>query len=684
MPGENAALVDDLRSMGLAADGPLDGRYGDPEKSYLIHNPTREQMFELGRRHGQESVVFCGGGGHRELLYTNGPNAGKAHPGLATHDLTDEEPEDNYTHIPGLGYLRLHFDFDRLDDRIPVDRKSEPSFGWVVGGPMRKGDAPSEDPHAYRWHDGHTSHNVIFRPPMGVMVRTAGSGVRKADGWGVASLSKNTPGVTYGDSGGLESARYPLGGRLGEIQRMVKDHGYTAVRVGERLGRPEHALHNYDTGHLTIHDSRSTDQAERDQTEAWRLSHELAHALTLPEVNSMYGEARRVGRLGPHRTLHEGMRAAHWEWLAGQRQRQLLESVGVRISDEAHAREMNHLMRDAVHRVLTNEMAGVRPEPHPHLVPLDTSLQILRDAAANLGLGRHERSAAPKRRDAVSKTVTIPELCGSLAKAMQSKIDEHVAALANLRKAELRKAERDDSCLLCKKGLSECGCLGDLSKNENRKVMLPGEGKKKGRLPGDKAPKEVKVEDSGHGGDVEKVKKAVRKALEKKAKTEKAEPPTAPAPTKSPTAPHPTAAAGSPKIGAAPALKAEIPGRKVGEALAKAVSSIRPVLGGKDPASRMMTQHAFSSASTTPAEAEGKGAKLTPEDHARRAAEFSAFTPAGAFTPTSEGASAGKLKAGPPKPIETPHVGKPTGTSASPGGGLIARFTSALRGEKKG
>lgn len=111
-----------------------------------------------------------------------------------------------------------------------------------------------------------------------------------------------------------------------------------------------------------------------------------------------------------------------------------------------------------------------------------------------------------------------------------------------------------------------------------------------------------------------------------------------------------------------------------------------PRLGGRDPASQMMTQHAAMSAPPpAPAAAAPAGPKLTPEDHARRAAGLAEFTPAGAFTPTSPtGSTSGAMQAGAPPALGAPPglapsptapapvPAKPMGTSAN--GGFFDRF----------
>ena len=120
-----------LAHMGLQAE-PVEGRYGQPERSWLVYKPTREQMYQLGKTFGQDSVLYTHGGNH-ELLYTNGPKAGKFHPGTG-HEFFQEAPEDYYTKVPSLGgYMRLAVNFDDLhDSKLAQDHAVDALQSWSV------------------------------------------------------------------------------------------------------------------------------------------------------------------------------------------------------------------------------------------------------------------------------------------------------------------------------------------------------------------------------------------------------------------------------------------------------------------------------------------------------------------------------------------------------------------------
>jgi hypothetical protein len=126
--GGNKALSDEMHRMGLK-HVPTHGSYGGPEQSFIVHNPTREQMYRLGRKFGQEAVIYSQDGKH-EMLYTHGPNAGMAHPSLPSMHFSPNKPKDYYTHLPGYGYVGLHF-ADKLHDTpikwtMPLEHQAGP------------------------------------------------------------------------------------------------------------------------------------------------------------------------------------------------------------------------------------------------------------------------------------------------------------------------------------------------------------------------------------------------------------------------------------------------------------------------------------------------------------------------------------------------------------------------------
>lgn len=110
------ALGEELKAMGLGAI-PSTGRYGKDERNWFIHNPSLEQLYALGKKYGQDSVLHFEKG-RPTLLYTNGPKEGLAQPPLPDFDFHPEKPpekppEDNYTTFRGGGHASLHFDWQK-------------------------------------------------------------------------------------------------------------------------------------------------------------------------------------------------------------------------------------------------------------------------------------------------------------------------------------------------------------------------------------------------------------------------------------------------------------------------------------------------------------------------------------------------------------------------------------------
>lgn len=116
--GGHTALGQHIQDMGLkfepsaAFHGPSSGPV------YIVHNPTRNSLMELGRRFGQESVIFSSGGKH-EQIYTSGPKAGKFHPMSGSGmEFFQAKPsiDQTVTQVPGVGYVRFNFDLGKLHD----------------------------------------------------------------------------------------------------------------------------------------------------------------------------------------------------------------------------------------------------------------------------------------------------------------------------------------------------------------------------------------------------------------------------------------------------------------------------------------------------------------------------------------------------------------------------------------
>lgn len=526
------AMGEAIKNLGLKGEPQL-GRYGSPEKSWMVYGPTREQMFKLGRLFGQDSVVYSNSGQH-ELLYTNGPNIGRFHPGVG-HEWFTDEPEDFYTHMPKYGgFLRLKFDWDtlhpsKLVQNLAIDAQQlraqhgdDSAMAEHNTGNFRKALADTikkaliantpqprfhPHPHAYEWHNEHTDHHLQVGAPGVVLVSASDLNKSATHGsdhpTGVSTYAKYA--MPYGvidKSGSSDLYHYPYHGKNEEIDRLVNDHGYGVYYAGGKHGRPDLANRNYNTKHLMIPDSGidGTDFGAEAYTDGWRKIHELSHALTSSEINKIYGEGRRARGLGQHRTLREALRAVHWEWLATHKQRDLSEQIGVHIPEHVFNRELNTVMHDAVHRAVTGrvvEPVGAGFRPFEHKVPLETALGMVRESAHNLGItGMHDlirKSEEDRMSD--SRIHQPQEWRQALAKAIKDRVDAYGKEMLALRQRELKKSIDPgpapemtplDMCPLCgmedMPGKCKClsGPLAPMSKNCGSPVM-----DKRGRSDGD-------------------------------------------------------------------------------------------------------------------------------------------------------------------------------------------------------
>lgn len=122
------------------------GKYGQEEASVFVFIPEveRDHLTELGKKLNQESVIFGHGTGH-EMIFTNGPNEGKHHPGRGYKNLIDDPP-DYFTEIKakdGSYKFTLNFDFNKLVEWLmalvmeALLEKVEPrlSFGGLSSPP---------------------------------------------------------------------------------------------------------------------------------------------------------------------------------------------------------------------------------------------------------------------------------------------------------------------------------------------------------------------------------------------------------------------------------------------------------------------------------------------------------------------------------------------------------------------
>jgi hypothetical protein len=124
-------LGKELKNMGLRAE-ETNGRYGTPERSYIVYGATKEQLGHLANKYGQDSFIHVPSGHktakihYSDLAEDEQGKSLKGHyrPAVGSYAFHGtNRPEDYYTELPGKGYMRLNFDFDKppIDSEGPKE-----------------------------------------------------------------------------------------------------------------------------------------------------------------------------------------------------------------------------------------------------------------------------------------------------------------------------------------------------------------------------------------------------------------------------------------------------------------------------------------------------------------------------------------------------------------------------------
>lgn len=134
--------IEYLRKQGYDAQ-EMDGMYGEPEKSIIIHNVPEEavsHLHNLGKDLGQESGIYSDGYNH-EMHFYHGDNAGKHVKGQGT-EIHKRPPQDFYS-IMNDGTIFTHnFDFDKFHLNKEVN-KFEIDFVKSAAENMEEHSEPS-------------------------------------------------------------------------------------------------------------------------------------------------------------------------------------------------------------------------------------------------------------------------------------------------------------------------------------------------------------------------------------------------------------------------------------------------------------------------------------------------------------------------------------------------------------
>lgn len=175
---------------------------------------------------------------------------------------------------------------------------------------------------------------------------------------------------------------------------------------GEGFNPADFKQHNYGNRTVWIYQPRDPHGSFQDYayTLPWRVTHEIAHALTNDSLTEKYGGVgRRAGALGittigpdgkekPPLSVADAMRAIEWEVETFKKQRDLLqEHFGIQISDEQFNKENAINVADAVYRVLSGKFGdpanmGFIPTNVDPEAAFATAKKIVLDRARQLGM----------------------------------------------------------------------------------------------------------------------------------------------------------------------------------------------------------------------------------------------------------------------------------------------------------
>jgi hypothetical protein len=120
-------VMDFLKQKGYQVES-MDGHYGHPERSILVHNPSKNaarHLFNLASDLGQESSIYSDGYNH-ELHFHHGENAGKHAKGQGTA-IHKKPPEDMYSTMADGTCFTHQINADVMHDRKESVISEKPS-----------------------------------------------------------------------------------------------------------------------------------------------------------------------------------------------------------------------------------------------------------------------------------------------------------------------------------------------------------------------------------------------------------------------------------------------------------------------------------------------------------------------------------------------------------------------------
>lgn len=168
-------VIDFLRNRGYKAES-MHGKYGQPEKSIIVHEPPKhavDNLLELSAKLGQESSIYSDGYNH-EMHFHHGDNAGHHIKGQGT-EYHKKPPEDLYSSV-GDTHFTHNFNFDEIHPHASSSIMSREDEGVNKSEKLEKGargDWRSEGYKLKHFTDKHGIHHVHAFHPSGERVGEA-------------------------------------------------------------------------------------------------------------------------------------------------------------------------------------------------------------------------------------------------------------------------------------------------------------------------------------------------------------------------------------------------------------------------------------------------------------------------------------------------------------------------------
>ena len=155
----------------------VQGHYGAPEKSILVHgvNPDQaQQLHGMASKLGQDSSIYSTGQ-HHEMRFHHGEKAGQSHYGNGTQ-FHSQKPNDFFTTLPSGEHFTHGFDFNQTKPSGQLGKAEDmhlvhysphaelkhidPKFSGTGVDSRTKG-RETEHPHSFYYRHGSEPEEVV-------------------------------------------------------------------------------------------------------------------------------------------------------------------------------------------------------------------------------------------------------------------------------------------------------------------------------------------------------------------------------------------------------------------------------------------------------------------------------------------------------------------------------------------